>query len=87
MSGAMLVFANTQGGVGRGVLITIHGRSRMTMDPRIPTMPGTEHVGLSPTRQTSLAPSAKRREVSASRMKGELHPTENACEADFLAYG
>ena len=25
---------------GGGVLIIMHGRSRMTIDPRIPTMPG-----------------------------------------------
>ena len=42
------------------------GRSRMTIDARTSTMP--EHVGFSPTRQTLLAPSAKRREVS-----GESH--------------
>ena len=46
-----------------GLLDTIHGRSRMTMDPRIPTLPRKEHVRFSPTRQTLLAPSAKRREV------------------------
>ena len=27
-----------------------HGRSRMTIDPRIPTNPVTEHVGFLPTR-------------------------------------
>ena len=52
----------------------------MTIDPRIPTSAGTEHVGFSPTRQTSLFDSTKREaplRCSASRMKGELHPTEN----------
>ena len=39
------------------------GRSRVTIDPRIPTMPERRHVGFSPTRQTLLAPSAKPREV------------------------
>ena len=29
-----------------GVLIVMHGRSRRTIDPRIPTMPITEHVEL-----------------------------------------
>ena len=49
-------------GRGGGVLIVINGRSSMTIDPRIPTMPGDgEHVGCSPTRQTLLAPSTKRR--------------------------
>ena len=74
-------------GLGRGgrggVLDLMHGRSHMTIDPRTPTYAGTEHVGFgfSPTRQTLLAPSAKRREVrrySASRKKGELlHPNKN----------
>ena len=31
---------------------------------------GTEHVGFSPTRQTSLAPSAKRREVFGESHEG-----------------
>ena len=54
--------------------------------PSHPSNAGTEHVGFSPTRQTLLPPSAKRREVCASRMKGELHPAKNlACEPDFLA--
>ena len=53
--------------MGRSALIIIHGRSRMTIDPRI-YYAGTEHVGFSPTRQKLLAPSAKRREVL-----GELH--------------
>ena len=56
----------------------MHGRSRMTIDPRIPTNTGTEHVGFSPTRQTSLAPSARRREVFGESHEGrELHPTKD----------
>ena len=41
---------------------------------------GTEHVRFSPTRKTSRAPSAKRREVfgeSHEGMKGDLHPSKN----------
>ena len=34
----------------RGVLVAMHGRSRMTIDPRIPTMPGRG----APTGQTLL---------------------------------
>ena len=41
----------------------MHGRSRMTIDPRVPTLPRTEHVGFSPTRQALLAPTAKLRDV------------------------
>ena len=37
-----------------------------------------EHVGLSPTRQTLIASSAKRREgLDESHMNGELHPAIN----------
>ena len=57
--------------------IFMHGRSRTTIAirPSHPYNAGTEHVGFSLTRQTLLEPSAKRREVFASRMEGELHPT------------
>ena len=47
----MFVFAiidicdRARGGEGGDTLV-VHGRSRMTIDPRIPTMPGrAEHVG------------------------------------------
>ena len=39
----------------------MRSRSRMTIDPRY--YAATEHVEFSPTRQTLLAPNAKRREV------------------------
>ena len=52
----------------RDVLDPMHGRSRMTIDPITSLQCRTEHVGFSPARQTLLAPSAKRREVS-----GESH--------------
>ena len=51
------------GGGGGGCTQFVHGRSRMTINPRIFTNAGRERVGFSPTRQTLLAPSAKRREV------------------------
>ena len=48
----------------RDVLDIMHGRSRMTIDPRIHTMPERSMLsGFSPTMQTLLAPSGKRREV------------------------
>ena len=47
----------------------MHGRSRMTIDSH-PHNAGTEHVGFSPTRQTLLAPSAKRRKVLGESLKG-----------------
>ena len=45
-----------KGGGGVCESHVMRGGSRMTVDPRIPTMPWTEHVGfsLSPTRQTVL---------------------------------
>ena len=48
----------------------MNSRSRMTIDPRIPTNAGMEHVGFSPTRQISRAPSAKRREVLGESHEG-----------------
>ena len=41
----------------------VHGRSRMAPRSSHLYYAGAEHVGFSPTRQTLLAPSAKRREV------------------------
>ena len=37
----------------------MHGRSRMAIDPRIPTMSGRSTSGFSPTRRTLLVPSVK----------------------------
>ena len=56
----------------------MHGRSCMTIDPRIPTMPGQSTSRFDqPSRRWLVGPSAMRREVmvEASRMTGELHPT------------
>ena len=52
------------GGGGGGCTHFMRSRSPKTIDPRFPTMPArsTEHVGFSPTRQRSRAPSAKRRD-------------------------
>ena len=51
-------------------LILMHSRSRMTIwyRPSHPDNAGTEHVGFSPTRQTLLAPGAKRREEFVRRV-------------------
>ena len=43
-------FGTVSGGEGGGSQF-VHGRSPMTIDPRIPSYAGTEHVGFSPTRQ------------------------------------
>ena len=76
----------SKAGGGRGAHV-MHGRSRVTVDPHIPTMPGRStsdfhRAGRHCSRQ---ARSAVR--CWASRMQGELHPTRPAFEADFLAYG
>ena len=61
----------------------------MTTYPRVPAIGGMEHARFSPTRQTLLAPSTKRREVY-----GEVDERGVACVlliidrgADFLANG
>ena len=74
----------------RNVLDLMLGRSRMTIDPRIPTMPGRSASGFHRPGRHLLAPSFAKRKVrcSASRLKGELHVIlRTALEADFLAYG
>ena len=52
--------------------IFMHGRSMKIVDPRISTIPGRSmsDVGFSPTRQTLLASSAKRREVFGESHEG-----------------
>ena len=63
-------FFTVEGG-GGGCTRCVHGRSRMAVDPRIPTIyAGTEHVAFPPTRQTLLAPRAKRREVFGESHQG-----------------
>ena len=82
-----------EGGGGRGgipgrryVLDLMHGRSDMTIDPRIPTMTGRSMSGFHwPGRRcVHQARSAVR--CPASRMKGELHPIKNRL-CGGLAYG
>ena len=48
----------------------MHGRSRMTTDPRIPTMPRRSMSGFHQPGKTLLAPSAKRREVFVESHEG-----------------
>ena len=60
-----------------GVIIVMRGRSRMTIGPRIPKMPGWSTSGFPRQGKHCLhrARSAVRR--WPSRKKGELHPTKN----------
>ena len=55
--------------VGGGVLVIMHGPSGMAIDS-YPYNAGTEHAWFSPTRQTLLAPNAKRREVFGESPEG-----------------
>ena len=52
-----------------GAIVIMHGRSRMDIDPRVPTMPGREGGGCSPTRQT-LHQAQKRREAIGGSHEG-----------------
>ena len=58
-------------GAGRGVLDIMHGSSRMTIDPRIFTMPGRSTPSFHrPGSHYMLAPSAKCREVFCESREG-----------------
>ena len=65
------------GGRGGGGTQFAHGRGRMTIDPRIHTIPPRSTSGFHQPGRHCLhqARSAVRR--SASRMKGEMHPSKN----------
>ena len=55
----------------------VHGRSRMTMDPRIPSMPGRSMSVFHQPGRHCLHQARGAVRCSASRMKGELHPSKN----------
>ena len=55
--------SNQGGREGGGGTQCVHGRSRMTIDPRIPTMPGRSTSGFHQPGRHCLHSSAKRREV------------------------
>ena len=59
-----------------GVLDRRDGRSRMTIDPRIPTMPGRSISGFHRPGRHCLHQARSAVRCPASRMKGELHPTK-----------
>ena len=68
----------TQTTVGGGCTQFVHGRSRMTIDPRIPTMPGRSTSGFhQPGRHCLHRARSHRVRCSASRVKGGLHPSKN----------
>ena len=56
----------------------VHGRgSRVSIDPRIPTMPGRSTSGFHQPGRHCLHHARRSVRCSASRMKGELHPSKN----------
>ena len=59
-------------GAGGGCTNFMHGRSGMTIatSPSHSHNAATEHIGFSPTRQTLLAPKAKRREMFGESREG-----------------
>ena len=59
-----------------GVPDIMHGHSRMTIDPRIPTMPRQSTSGFHRPGRQCMHQARRAVRCSASRMKGELHPTK-----------
>ena len=58
-------------GLGGGVCTQfVHGRSRMTVDPRIPTMPGQSTSGFHHPGRRCLYQARKRREVFGESHEG-----------------
>ena len=53
-----------------------HGRSRVTIDLRIPAMPGRSTSGFHQPGRQCLHQARSAVRCSASRMKGELHPSQ-----------
>ena len=62
---------------GGGVLDIMHGRNRMTVDPRIPTMSGRSSSGLHRPGRCCLPQARSAVRCSASRTEGELHLNKN----------
>ena len=61
----------------RDVLDLMHGLSRMTIDPRIPTVPGRSMSGFHRLGRHRSHEARSAVSCPSSRMKGELHPIEN----------
>ena len=62
---------------GSGVLNIMHGRSRLVIDYRIPTMPGQSTWGFHRTSRHCLHQAQSAVWRLASRNKGELHLAKN----------
>ena len=61
--------------VGGGVLMIMHNGSRVAIGPRIPTLPGRNTSGFHRPGRHCLHQARSAVRCSASRIKGELHPT------------
>ena len=62
---------------GGGCTNVMHDRSRMTIDPRIPVMPGRSTSGFRRPGRQCLQQARNTLRCPTSRMKGELHPALN----------
>ena len=76
VNGKEMLYACAGVGGGGGTPL-VHGRGRMTIDPRIPTMPGQSTSGFHQPGRHCLHLARNAVRCSASRMKGELHPSKN----------
>ena len=63
---------------GGGCTHAMHGHSRMTIDPCIPTMPGRSSLSFHRPGRHCLYQARSAESRSASCMKGELHPSGGA---------
>ena len=69
---------NIAGWEGGGCTQFVHGRSLMTINPRIPTMPGRSASGFHQPARHCLHQARSAVRCSATRMMGELHPSKNS---------
>ena len=67
---AVVVWPKRWGGRGGDALMIMLSRSRMTIDPCIPTMPGQSTSGFHRPGRHLLAPSAKLRDVLGESHEG-----------------
>ena len=69
--------SNVEEEEGGGGTHVMHGRSRVAIDPRVPTMPGLSTSGFHRSGRHCLHQARIAVRCSPSHMMGELHPTKN----------
>ena len=74
---AFFLRSDASGDAMGGCTQCVHGRSRMTIDPRIPTMAGRSTSDFHQPGRHCLQQARSAVRCSASRMKSELHPSKN----------